>query len=101
MEQFQTNPSEMLRKMKYLEELCDVTLVSGDGGGIRGYKVVLASASTIFRNMLQTEEEDKEYQVINMATMIDLVYNGEVQVEKRGCEEFLNILKECNILKAR
>ena len=71
----------MLRKIKHQEKLCDVTLISGDGGRIRVYKVVLASARTIFRDMLETEEEDKEYQVINMA-MIDLVYKGEAKVGK-------------------
>ena len=88
--------------MKHLEEFCDVTLVSFDGERIRAQKVVLASASTIFRDMLQNEEEDMEYQVINMRevstkfmmAMIDLVYKGETKVEKRECEEFLSILKE-------
>ena len=42
MEQFQRNPSEMLRKIKHLEEFCDVTPVSGDGDRIRAHKVVLA-----------------------------------------------------------
>ena len=58
MEQFQKNPSEILRKMKQLEELSDVTLVSGNGEIIRAHKVVLASANKIFRDMIQTEEED-------------------------------------------
>ena len=95
--------------MKHLEEFCDVTLVSCDGEKIRAHKVVLASASTIFRDMLQTEEEDVEYQVINMKevntkfmlAMIDLVYKGEAKVENRECEEFLIILKEYNILKVK
>ena len=80
----------MLRKMKDLEELCNVTLVSDDGDRIRAHKVVLASASTIFRDMFQNDDENTEYKVIHMrgikskliAAMVDLVYNGETTL---GC----------------
>ena len=53
----------MLKKMQHMEELCDVTLVSDDYDRIRAHKVVLASASTIFRDMFQTEDKDMEYEV--------------------------------------
>ena len=36
-----------------------------------------------------------------MLAMIDLVYKSEAKVEKREREEFLNILKEHNILKVK
>ena len=49
----------------------------------------------------------EEYQVIDMKgvksrllrAMIDLVYNGETQVEQRECEEFLNIMSHYKVLK--
>ena len=44
----------------------DMTLVSEDGGRIRAHRVVLPSASTLFRDMFQTHEEKVEYQVITM-----------------------------------
>ena len=91
MEKFQKSPSGMLQKMKDMEEFCDVTLISDDDKRFRAHKVVLASASTLFRDMFQNYDEETEYQVIHMrgvsskliAAMIDLVYDGETKVEER------------------
>ena len=66
MEKFQKSPSGMLQKMKDMEEFCDVTLISDDDKRFRAHKVVLASASTLFRDMFQNYDEETEYQVIHM-----------------------------------
>ena len=105
--QFLNNSSDILARMKCMEEFCDVTLVSEDGERFRAHKVVLASASTLFREMFQTDEEMSDYQVISMRgiksrfvqAMVDLIYNGETQIEQRGCEDFLNILKQYRLFK--
>ena len=97
----------MLKKMQQLEEFCDVTLVSDNYDRIRAHKVVLASASTLFRDLFQTDEENTEYEVIRMrgvssnfmVSMVDLVYNGETTVKESDCEDFLKFLKEYKILK--
>ena len=49
MKQFQNNASDIIRKMKKIEEFCNVTLVSADGEKVLDHKVVLASASPLFR----------------------------------------------------
>ena len=90
-----------------MDEFCDVTLVSEDGKRFRAHKVVLASASTLFREMFQTGEDIEDYQVINMRevtsrfvkAMLDLVYNGETEVKQIECEEFLDLLKYYSLLK--
>ena len=66
MEKFQKSSSDMLRKMKHMEEFCDVTLVSDEGMRIRAHKVVRASASTLFRDLFQNQDEDTEYQEVHM-----------------------------------
>lgn len=86
-----------------------MTLVTEDNKRIRAHKVVLASASSIFRDLFQTDFEDNEYQVIYMrgvatkhvVAMVDLVYNGETKVKERDCAEFLQIIKEYKILKVK
>ena len=96
----------MLKGMQDLEEFCDVTLVSEDGYRIRAHKVVLASASTVLRDTLQTNEEN-EYQVVHMnavksrlmRSIVDILCNGETKVNQRDCEEFLNILSHYRIVK--
>jgi hypothetical protein len=109
MERFQKSSSDMLRKMKDLEEFCDVTLVSDDGNRIRAHKVVLASASTIFRDMFQNDDDNTEYEVIHVrgvkskliAAMVDLVYNGETTLKEKDCNDFLKTLKEYKIVKVK
>ena len=49
-----------------MEEFCNVTLVSDNYDRIRAHKVVLVSASTIFRDMFQTEDKNMEYEVLRM-----------------------------------
>ena len=52
--------------MNKIEGFCDVTLVSEDDERILAHKVVLASSSKIFRDMLRTYEKDKGHPVISM-----------------------------------
>ena len=44
--------------MKFIEEFCDVTLVSEDGMLIKAHYVVLASASKHFRDLFQNYAEE-------------------------------------------
>ena len=60
MEKFQKSFCGMLRDMKLMEEFCDVTLVSEYDMRIRAHKVVLASASKLFRDLFQNYEDDTE-----------------------------------------
>ena len=78
MKHFQNNASDILSRMKTIEKFCDVTLVSEDGRRILAHKVVLASASTILRKILQTYKEDevitmKDVPSKFMDAMVDLI----------------------------
>ena len=66
MKQFQSNAIDILVIMKHRDKFCDVTLVSKDGERILAHKIVLASSSTIFRNILKNYDEKNEDQVISM-----------------------------------
>ena len=69
--------------------------------------MVLASASTTFRDIFQSEEDHSEYQVIHMKgiksvfmkAMVDLIYEGETRIQENKCKEFLNILEQYKLLK--
>ena len=101
MNKFKNNASDILRRMKLIEEFCDVSLISDDGAKILAQKVVLASASTLFREIFLDSEEDKDYQEVNMKdveskymnAMVELINNGETEIKLIKCEEFINILK--------
>ena len=97
MKKFQTNASDILGRMIQSEEFCDVTLASDDGEKILAHKVVLASASTLFREIFQDSEENKGVQSKYMNAMVKLVYNGETEIKLIECEEFINILKQYSV----
>ena len=105
MKQFQNDASDIIRKMKHIEEFCDVTLVSDDGEKILAHKVVLASASTLFREMFKDYKDNKDYNEVRMKgvqsnymkAMVELVYNGETEIKLSECEEFVNILKQYRV----
>ena len=102
MNKFQKSSSDKMKDMRGMEEFCDVTLVSDDNRKVRAHKVVLASASSIFRDLFQSNEDNNEYQVVNirgvkscfLTAMIDLVYEGETKVKEREFEEFLNFARQ-------
>ena len=104
---FQKNTNEMLKIMRGMEEFCDVTLISDDDKRVRAHKIVLASSSTIFRDLFQSDEEEDGYQVIHikgvqsgfLTSMIDLIYKGETKVEEKECGKFLNLLRQYKLLK--
>ena len=49
--------------MKDLEEFCAVTIVGKDDGRIRAHKLVLASASYTFRDLLQSDFEVSDIKI--------------------------------------
>ena len=106
MNKYHKSSSDKMKDMRGMEEFCDVTLVSDDNRRVRAHKVVLASASSIFRDLFQSNEDNNEYQVVNirgvkscfLTAMIDLVYEGETKVKERECEEFLNFARQYKLL---
>ena len=53
----------MIKEIRSMEELFNITLVSVDMELFQANKVVLASVSTKFRDMFQMNEEDKSIKV--------------------------------------
>ena len=68
-----------------------------DNKRIRAHKVALARTSTLFRDMFQNYDEETEYQVIHIkgisskliVAMVDLVYEGQTQVDEKENDDFL------------
>ena len=68
-----------------------MTLISEHKDRIRAHRAILASASTTFRDLFQTVDDNTEYEVIHMkgvsskfiSSMVDLIYNGETTVKER------------------
>ena len=83
----------------------DVTLVSEDGESFKAHKLVLALFSPVLKKMLQTSQLYQHTPLIylsgiennEMKALIDFMYLGEVKVEEKNLERFLNIGEKLRI----
>ena len=91
---------------KYLgtsKDFSDVTLACGDGQQVESHKVVLSSASPVFRNILINSSQThpyiymKEVDKKELDLLLQFMYFGEVMVEKDRLEKFLECATELKI----
>ena len=100
---FQTRLSSSFQDMRNYQEFTDVTLVCGDNQRIEAHKVVLASASGLFKSLLT--ENKHPHPVIflmginanNITSIINFVYHGEANVLQRDLESFLTLAEELGL----
>ena len=94
---FQTNVSNNFRKLRTSDHFYDVTLVSDDQQQVSAHKVVLASSSEYFKNILTSNKHSHPMLCLNgvssaeMKNILDFIYNGEIQIYQEDLDEFLNI----------
>ena len=84
-------------------DFVDVTLVSGDGKQLKAHRIVLASASNLFYNILNTNKHShplifmKGFKSNALDSILDYVYHGETQVAQENIEDFLAASQELQI----
>ena len=94
---FQTNVSNTFRKLRTSDNFYDVTLVSDDQQQVSAHKVVLASSSEYFKNILTTNKHSHPMLCLNgvssaeMKNILDFLYNGEIQIYQDHLDQFLEI----------
>ena len=94
---FQTNVSKTFRNLRTSEHFYDVTLVSDDQTQVSAHKVVLSSSSEYFKNILTTNKHSHPMLCLNgvntvdLKSMLDFIYNGEIQIYQDNLDNFLNI----------
>ena len=100
---FQENLNSAFRELRSDTDLSDVTLVSEDGGQVEAHKVVLASSSPFFANLLKRNKHPhplifmrgvKEEVLLAIA---DFLYNGEANVSEENLESFLAIAEDLGL----
>ena len=106
MDFFQKYVTESKNKMKS-NEFCDVALVSEDGAQAKAHKVILASISTFFREILK---DNMHFHPLNfmrgvkgniMISLVDFIYCGETSLEYDNVEDFLKLITEINMYPAQ
>ena len=94
---FQKNASETLKQMSNVKEFSDVTLISEDKIMFQAHKVVLAATSPFFREIINIANHPLIYLWgVNsqfLASMLEVIYDGETKVDKDDCNSFIRLLK--------
>ena len=97
---FQTNVSTTFRKLRTADHFYDVTLVSDDQQQVSAHKVVLASSSEYFKNILTSNKHDHPLLCLNgvknvdLKNILDFLYNGEIQLYRDNLDKFFGYCSE-------
>ena len=100
---FQTNVSNAFRKLRKTENFYDVTLVSDDQKQISAHKVVLASSSEYFKNILTSNTHSHPMLCLSgvnagdIKNILDFMYNGELQIFQDDLEQFLEVAQRFHL----
>ena len=101
--EFQTNLRSSLKDLRNSVDFSDVTLVCEDGQWLDAHRVILASSSAFFKDLLL--KINQPHPVIFMralthatlATMMNFIYLGEAEVRKEKLDDFLSLAGELGV----
>ena len=94
---FQDNVSKTFKKLRSTDHFYDVTLVSDDQQQMSAHKVVLASCSEYFKNVLTFNKHSNPMLCLSGVTrddlqnMLDYIYYGEIQIYQDNLDTFLDV----------
>ena len=94
---FQTSITSTFENLKYDTDFTDVTLVCADGQQMEAHKVILASASPFFNNLLKKNKKPhplifmRGVKYDELTAVVDFLYCGETNVYQENLDAFLSI----------
>ena len=105
---FVKNVTSTFVELRRDKEFSDVTLACGDGQKIEAHKVVLASGSLVFKDLLkqsQNKGSPQHHPLIYMRVLktfdlnpiVDFMYHGEVSVHQDKLNDFLALAEELQL----
>ena len=105
---FQTCLVSSYQRLYNSSDFSDVTLVCGDGQKIKAHKIVLASSSNLFGQMLCSDgviSQETAHPLVYMrgisfatlSALMDFVYKGEVEVMSDQVDELLEVATELGL----
>ena len=102
---FIKNVTSSFAELRRDQEFSDVTLACGDGQRIEAHRVVLASGSLVFRDLLQQNQNKASHPLIYMRGLktldlnliVDFLYHGEVSVHQDKLNGFLALAEELQL----
>ena len=100
---FQENRNSAFGELRNDQDFADVTLVCEDGTQIQTHKVILASSSPFFREMLRRTKHPhpliymKGVKAEELVAMVDFFYYGEANVTQECLDVFLGLAEELKL----
>ena len=96
---FQSNVINSFRNVRVDEHFSDVTLVGDDRALVPAHKLVLASSSDYFKNILKLKQGSNAQLILclegvtfaDLNNVLDYIYNGEVQIHEQALDNFLRV----------
>ena len=102
-DKFEANLKQSYAGLREAPDFSDVTLVCTDGDEIEAHKVILATASPFFFNMLHTDKHPhpriymKGMKLTKLSYIVDFIYHGEVSVAQQDISQFLELAEELKL----
>ena len=100
---FQENVNTAFGNLRKDTEFADVTLASEDGEQIEAHKIVLASSSPFFKNLLKKNNHPhpiiymKGVKFDHLSAIVDFLYFGETRIFQENLENFLALAEELKL----
>ena len=100
---FQTNVNSAFGMLRNDQDLCDVTLVCEDGKQFEAHKVVLASSSPFFLELLKRNKHPhplvymRGVKADDLNSLVDFLYYGEANVLQESLDTFLALAEDLKL----
>ena len=100
---FNENLNSAFRTFRSSEDFADVTLACEDGTQIETHKVILASSSPFFMEMLKKNKHPhplvytRGLKAEDLVAMVDFLYFGEANVNQERLDAFLGLAEELKL----
>ena len=100
---FQENINSSFRELRSDNDFSDVTLACEDGFQVSGHKVIFASSSPFFKNVLKLNKNPhpliymRGVKSEDLVAIVDFLYFGEAEIEQANLDDFLALAEELKI----
>ena len=100
---FQQNISSAFRELRSDNDFSDVTLACEDAFQVSAHKVILASSSPFFMNILKMNRNPhpliymRGMKSEDLVAIVDFLYYGEAEIEEKNLDAFLAVAEELKV----
>ena len=101
-EGFENNVASTFAGFRNVSDFSDVTLVCEDGTQVEAHRVILASSSTFFLNILKKNHSNpvifmRSMNIADLMAIVDFLYFGEAKVLQENLDNFLALAQDLGL----